>query len=279
VFKNSDSAVLQENIICYFIKGSKADTIRVRSSDCDATIDRADEKQYPVHLIVDSSNDRRLIRIPESAYAASILKQAETLETTFEDAGYFISTGRVVEHRARQYITEDTSAENTVPLYRPHNVTPLIATWIGDRKKDVAFKLNEDHSKHTMTNATYVLLKRFSSLDEKRRLVASVHLANMHGCELIGFGNKTNYIGVLGGELSTIEAYGLATVFNSSFMDKYFRCISGNTQVNATEIRVMKFPSRDQVKEIGEQAQQLKFFDTAKIDSIVNPVLGVVDSR
>jgi adenine-specific DNA-methyltransferase len=76
---------------------------------------------------------------------------------------------------------------------------------------------------------------------------------------------------------STIEAYGLAAVLNSSFMDKYFRCISGNTQVNATEIRVMKFPSRDQVKEIGEQAQKLMLFETAKIDLIVNPVLGVVD--
>jgi adenine-specific DNA-methyltransferase len=278
VFKNVDSAVLQENIICYFIKGSNADTITVRSSDCDASINHADETQYPVHLIIDPSNDQRLIRIPESAYAAGILKQAETLKTTFEGAGYFISTGRVVEHRACEYITENNSQENTVPLYRPHNVTPLTATWIGNHKKDVSFKLNEDHSKHTMKNAIYVLLKRFSSKDERRRLVASVHLANMHGCELIGFGNKINYIGVLGGELFTIEAYGLATVFNSSFMDKYFRCISGNTQVNATEIRVMKFPSRDQVQEIGEQAHKLKLFETAKIDLIVNSVLGVVDS-
>ena len=171
----------------------------------------------------------------------------------------------MVEHRARQYITAGTSAENTVPLYRPHNVTPLTATWIGNHKKDVSFELNEDHDKHTIKNGTYVLLKRFSSKDEKRRLVASVHLTNMHYCESIGFGNKLNYIGVLGTELSTIEAYGLAAIFNSSFMDKYFRCISGNTQVNATEIRVMKFPSRDQVREIGEQAQQLKFFEAAKI--------------
>ena len=278
VFNNDDSAVLQENIICYFVKGSKADTITIRSSDCDASINNADERQYPVNSIVDSSNDLRLIRIPESASAANILKQADTLKTTFEGAGYFISTGRVVEHRVRHYITEDTNAENTVPLYRPHNVTPVTSTWIGNHKKDVSFKLNEGYDKHMIKNDTYVLLKRFSSLDEKRRLVASVHLANMHDCESIGFGNKTNYIGISGGELSTIEAYGLATVLNSLFMDKYFRCISGNTQVNATEVRVMKFPSRDQVQEIGDRAHKLELFETAKIDSIVNPVLGVVDS-
>ena len=122
------------------------------------------------------------------------------------------------------------------------------------------------------------MLKRFSSKDEKRRLVAGVHLANMHDSKMIGFGNKTNYIGLSSSKLTITEAYGLAAIFNSSFMDKYFRCISGNTQVNATEIRVMKFPSRDKVREVGKQAQELKTIETSEIDLIVNPVLGVMDT-
>jgi len=252
VFKNNDSAVLQENIICRFVKGPAKEAVFVRSSDCDASINHADQEQYPLELIIDPSNDQRIIRIPESIYEASILRQAETFPTTFEGAGYFISTGRVVEHRTRPYITEDANALNSVPLYRPHNVTPLTTTWTGDHKKEVSFMLNEVHEKHTMENGTFVLLKRFSSKDEKRRLVSGVHLASTHDCEVIGFGNKTNYIGVSDGKLTIAEAYGLAAIFNSSFMDKYFRCISGNTQVNATEIRVMKFPTREQVKEIGK---------------------------
>ncbi|MEJ1298817.1 MAG: Eco57I restriction-modification methylase domain-containing protein [Candidatus Sedimenticola sp. (ex Thyasira tokunagai)] len=278
VFKNDDSAVLQENIICRFIKGKDPKAVTVRSSDCDASINSADEEQYPLELIIDPSNDQRIIRIPESAYEASILRQAETFPTTFEGAGYFISTGRVVEHRTRNYIIEDTNTPNSVPLYRPHNVTPLTATWTGDHKKDVSFMLNDGHEKHTMENGTFVLLKRFSSKDEKRRLVSGVHLKNAHDYKLIGFGNKTNYIGVKNGKLSKEEAYGLAAIFNSSFMDKYFRCISGNTQVNATEIRVMKFPTREQVKKIGKQAQNLKTIETSEIDLIVNPVLGVMDT-
>lgn len=277
VFKNGDSAVLQENVICRFIKGQSKETVTVRASDCDASINQADQEQYPLELIIDPSNDQKIIRIPASAYEASILRHAETFPTTFEGAGYFISTGRVVEHRTRPYITEDTDALNSVPLYRPHNVTPLTATWTGDHKKEVSFMLNEGHEKHTMENGTFVLLKRFSSKDEKRRLVSGVHLASAHDCEIIGFGNKTNYIGVSGGKLTTAEAYGLAAIFNSSFMDQYFRCISGNTQVNATEIRVMKFPTSEQVKEIGRQAQKLKTNETSEIDLIVNPVLGVTD--
>jgi adenine-specific DNA-methyltransferase len=278
VFKNDDSAVLQENVICRFIKGKEPQVVTVRSSDCDASIDNADEEQYPIELIIDQSNDQRIIRIPESAYEANILRQAETFPTTFEGAGYFISTGRVVEHRTRNYITEDANAPNSVPLYRPHNVTPLTTTWTGEHKKDVSFMLNDGHEKHTMENGTFVLLKRFSSKDEKRRLVSGVHLESAHDCDLIGFGNKTNYIGVTGGKLTKVEAYGLAAIFNSSFMDKYFRCISGNTQVNATEIRVMKFPTREQVKEIGKDAQKLKTIETSEIDLIVNPVLGVIDT-
>lgn len=278
VFKNKDSAVLQENIICRFIKGKDHEAVTVLSSDCDASINNSDEEQYSFELIIDMSNDHRIIRIPESAYEAGILCQAESFPITFEGAGYFISTGRVVEHRTRNHFTEETHAPNSVPLYRPHNVTPLTATWTGVHKKDVSFMLNDGHEKHTLENGTFVLLKRFSSKDERRRLVSGVHLESTHDCKLIGFGNKTNYIGVTGGKLSKAEAYGLAAVFNSTFMDKYFRCISGNTQVNATEIRVMKFPTREQVKEIGKQAQKLQPVETSEIDLIVNPVLGVMNT-
>ena len=278
VFKNDDSAVLQESIICRFLKGKSSKVITVRSSDCDAGIEESEEEKYPIELIIDPSNDQQIIRIPETSYEANILKQAETFPTTFEGAGYFISTGRVVEHRTRNYITEETGVPNSVPLYRPHNVTPLKATWTGTHKKDVSFMLNGEHEKHTLRNGTYVLLKRFSSKDEKRRLVSGVHVGHTYDCEVIGFGNKTNYIGLSGESLTETEAYGLAAIFNSSFMDKYFRCISGNTQVNATEIRVMKFPTREQVNEIGKEAQKLKFIGTSEIDLIVNPVLGVMDA-
>ncbi|AYQ57043.1 Eco57I restriction-modification methylase domain-containing protein [Bathymodiolus thermophilus thioautotrophic gill symbiont] len=278
VFNSEESSVLQENIICYFVKGGVSNTITVRSSYCDLQINSAKEGKHPVDLIIDSSNDQKFIRIPESDNEANILNQAESLETTFEKAGYFISTGRVVEHRTRGYITTNTDTENTVPLYRPHNITPLTATWTGEHKKEVSFILKGGYAKHIIENNTYLLLKRFSPKDEKRRLIAGVHLANKHTCKLIGFGNKTNYIGVTNDKLSATEAYGLAAVFNSSFMDKYFRCISGNTQVNATEIRTMKFPGRDQVKEMGKQVQKLKTFDTTKIDLIVNQILGVISS-
>ena len=243
VFNNRDSSVLQENIICRFVKGKEFNSVTVTSSDCATSFDQKEEEQYPAELIVDSSNDQRIIRVPESSSEANALRQSESFPTTFEGAGYFISTGPIVEHRSRRYITEDTSMPSSVPLYRPHNITPLTTTWDGTHKKDVSFMLSKEHEKHTVPNCNFVLLKRFATKEEKRRLVSGVHLKCAHECEVIGFGNKTNYIGATNRELGRDEAYGLAAIFNSSFMDIYFRCISGNTQVNATEIRVMKFPT------------------------------------
>jgi adenine-specific DNA-methyltransferase len=275
VFKNKESSVLQENIICRYAKGGVSESINIRSSNCDDSIKHAEEAIYPTDLIIDPSNDQRLIRIPETPEDANILRAAETLESTFESSGYFISTGRVVEHRSREFITDDNKSKNSVPLYRPHNITPLLASWSGEHKKDVSFVLNDGYEKHVIKNNNHVLLKRFSSKDEKRRLVATIHLSSMGNNELIGFGNKTNYLGVIGEVLDNVEAYGLAAIFNSSFMDKYFRCISGNTQVNATEIRVMKFPNRQQVKDIGRQVQKLTSIATEEIDQIVNSELNL----
>lgn len=279
VFKNDADKVLQENIICKFVKAANYDVVEVRASDCDASLTTATIQNYPVELIVDPSNDQKLIRIPESLTESNLLKQAEQLESTFTDSGYFISTGPVVEHRTRNFIVSSGNQSNTVPLYRPHNVTPYAALWTGENKKDVRFELQKQHEKHTLNNKNYVLLKRFSSKDEKRRLVSGVYLSKyFDDLDFIGFGNKVNYIGVRSDELTKKEAYGLCAIFNGSFFDRYFRCISGNTQVNATEIRVMRFPTRDQVKEIGEQVLKLKTFDADHNNIIVNSVLKIKET-
>ncbi len=276
IFSNDAEKVLQENIICKFVKSKHYDTIEVRASNCDSSLISGDIQNYPVDLIIDPSNDQRLIRIPESLSEAMLLKQAEQLVSTFTDSGYFISTGPVVEHRTQTFLVSAANQSNSVPLYRPHNVTPYAAMWTGENKKDVRFELQEQHKKHTLNNKNYVLLKRFSSKDEKRRLVSGVYLAQyFNDLTFIGFGNKLNYIGVKSGELTKKEAYGLCAIFNSSFFDRYFRCISGNTQVNATEIRIMRFPTSDQVKEIGEEILKLKAFDADQNNTIVNRILKI----
>jgi adenine-specific DNA-methyltransferase len=275
LFKDKLSSVLQENIICSFIKEKQNSCIKIRSSECAETINIAEENIYSNNLIIANFSCDRMIKIPETVKAASILKSAKKLESIFSDTDYYISTGPVVEHRCREYLVTIKNIANSVPLYRHHNVTPLKTIWNGLHKKDVRFKLADNHEKVTLPNSNYVLLRRFSTKDDNKRLIAGVYNKNEFNNDFIAFGNKINYIGSKNKKLSLVEAYGIAAVFNSSFMDDYFRCISGNTQVNATEIRMMYFPNKEYIIKIGKKIIKHKCFDQSKIDHIVNTELNL----
>ena len=62
----------------------------------------------------------------------------------------------------------------------------------------------------------------------------------------------------LHGTLSEVEMTGLAALFNSVLIDRYFRAINGHTQVNASEIRTFPLPSLDIIQHIGEDVLRLK---------------------
>ena len=53
------------------------------------------------------------------------------------------------------------------------------------------------------------------------------------------------------------EAWGLAVLFSSSFLDTYFRIHNGNTQVSATELRAMPLPPIEVIRKIGYKAKAL----------------------
>ena len=98
----------------------------------------------------------------------------------------------------------------------------------------------------------YVLVNRFSSKEQKRRLYASVLLESHFGnSKVIGIENHVNYIRKPGGNLTIYEAFGIAGILNTKIIDIYFRSLNGNTQVNATDIRILPFPNIDDIKKIG----------------------------
>ena len=269
IFKKSD--VLQENIICCYTKHKQKSNIKISCSIGYADLKKSKTIYYPAKQIIDTSTAHQMIRIPETPQDAEVLQTVERWPSSFQQNNYFISTGPVVEYRMKDYITQLKKKNKTIPLLKMHNIKPFKIHWTGHNKKDVYLKLFDDgHKKYTLKNQVYVLLKRFSSKDEKRRLIACLHNPNKVKGGLITMENHINYIGSNNGPLALAEAYGLTALFNSTLMDKYFRCLSGSTQVNATEVKLMKMPSKKTICKIGKAVFRIILINQNNIDKIVN---------
>lgn len=276
VFK--ELSVLQENVICSYFKKPQSKITVVSASNGFEDLHEAQQNSYKSKTLIDISNDHQIIRIPESIRDAEILDMVEGWQSSFKKNGYSISTGPVVEHRTKEYIVNPYT-KNSVPLLRMHNIKSFKTIWTGDHRKDVSFVLSDGHSKHTSPNKPYIILKRFSTKDEKRRLTAGVYNPEAFKHDFIGLENHLNYISLQDGNISIQEAYGLSVLLNSTIMDKYFRCISGNTQVNATEIRILKLPKRETIISLGRDFMKKNKTDQKSIDILVSLHLKIKDMK
>ncbi|HKE95328.1 MAG TPA: hypothetical protein VKB34_13535, partial [Povalibacter sp.] len=121
----------------------------------------------------------------------------------------------------------------------------------------------------------YVLTRRFTSKEERRRVVACIYdparLPGSHAT--VGFENHLNYFHARGVGIPPALARGLAAYLNSTAIDRYFRQFSGHTQVNATDLRSLKYPTAQTLEEIGDAIGE-NIADQATVDATVAAALG-----
>lgn len=110
----------------------------------------------------------------------------------------------------------------------------------------------------------YTVVKRFSAKEERRRIVASVWSPNDNPGE-VAFENHLNVFHIGGRGLDEDLARGIAVWLNSSVIDKFFRTFSGHTQVNATDLRTLRFPSVETLRCLGRNA----VVSQVEVDSLV----------
>src|SRR5271157_1487170 len=230
----------------------------------------------PASRVLDDSAGDMVLRIPSSVEELGVLEAVEAWPDRFADLGLAISTGPVVLFRAEEYLLPKLDGAETVPLLGPHNVRPFETIWpVEKRGKPTAFRACRDSLKHLVPTRNYVLLRRFSAKEERRRLTASWFLRTVEARPYLALENHLNYVYHAERELTADEVYGLTALFNSALLDKYFRIMSGNTQVNATEIRTMKFPRLDCVAAIGRRIKHLDDYLPAKVERVVLEELGI----
>ena len=113
-----------------------------------------------------------------------------------------------------------------------------------------------------------------SSKEEKRRIVASTLNPSLFpGMPLIGFENHLNVFHSQKRGIPEALAYGLTAYLNSGFLDKVFRQFNGHTQVNATDLRSLRYPARKRLEELGCIVKEQKISTQYEIDQIMETLL------
>ncbi|MEZ8297160.1 Eco57I restriction-modification methylase domain-containing protein [Vibrio splendidus] len=277
VFNSRKSAfkadkVLQENVVYHLTKGDQQrDTVIVTSSSC-AEDPNPFVYEVPFDKVVSDNNPDRFIHIITDDEEQKVATKAGGLPCSLEDLGIQASTGKVVDFRTRENLSPDF-VEGAVPLIFPQHLQKCAIEWpLENAKKPNALLNNEDTANLMVQNGTYVLTRRLTAKEEKRRIVASIYTADIADVEVVGFENKTNYFHALGKPLDDDLAKGLWLFLNSTLVDKYFRQMNGHTQVNATDLRTLRYPTRKQLVTMGEMVD-FENFNQDRVDEIIDHLL------
>lgn len=250
-FKESD--VLQENIIFHAIKnvhnGQPLNNFSVTiTSSNDPTDEVHTQLTIPHNCIVNPNDPNRIIHIISDKNSEAVMKRILKLSSSLGDLGIKVSTGRVVDFRAKESLSTNNN-HKSVPLIYPAHFKNGVIDWPNHKfKKPDAIVNSELTTNLLVEKGFYVLCRRFSSKEEKRRLIAALYDPQRIKYDRIGFENHLNYFyqGIKG--LEEKIAKGLTLFLNSTIIDLYFRIFSGHTQVNAADLRMLRYPSVEQLK-------------------------------
>jgi len=248
-----DDEVLQENIIIYGTKEKKQGSIKITTSD-DGSFEFLTERVVKPDKVVKPADSDNIIHITTNEFDQMIVDNINLFKKSLDDLGLSVSTGPVVNFRLKSFIQQEPS-NDTYPLIFPSHIENGTVSWPKPNgRKANAIKLTEKSRKYLMRNGWYVLTRRFSSKEEKRRIYASEFNPDCIDKDLVGFENHLNVIHQNKNGLDEYLARGLKTYLNSTMIDQYFRQFSGHTQVNASDLKKFKYPDLDILRELGERS-------------------------
>jgi adenine-specific DNA-methyltransferase len=266
----SRDKVLQETVV---IKGTKRSVpsaeVVVSSSSGLKDLKTPLVKTFPKKDIINLSSREKILYLPTTNYEEAILSVFKKWTGCLSDYNIKISTGPVVAFRAREYLREE-DGDSVAPLFWLHNVKQMMLEWpVPKPNKEQFIRIEEKSFSLLIPNKNYILLRRFSSKDDKSRLVAAPYFCDGVETDYIGVENKLNYIYRPCGYLEENEVIGVCALLNSRLFDAYFRIFNGNVNVSATELREMPLPPLAIIQEIGDAMILSDDYSVANANQIV----------
>ena len=262
-----DAGVLQENVIIHLVKTGRQGEVRITSSWGDGR-GPISNRLVPFADVVHPSDPHRFLRLVTNDEESDIADRVCALSGDLKSLGVSVSTGRVVDFRVRPYLRSQPGPD-TVPLIYPLHMRDGRVRWPAPPgRKANALVASGTTRRLLLPAGNYVLVKRFSSKEQRRRVVASVLSADDLPCESVGIENHVNVYHREGGSLPVDLAWGIATYLNSTIVDRFFRHFNGHTQVNATDLRSLRYPTDGQLTALGQEAVSMNHLQ-AEIDASV----------
>lgn len=259
-----DDKVLQENVIILLERGTKQKDVLI-STSTDDTFEDYKACLHPFKHIVHPNDSERFIHIPASMERSSF-EQSKVFSFSLSDIDIEVSTGPVVDFRVKKYLRK-MPKPGCAPLLYPNHFKGQNIEWPKiDTKKSNALVRHVETNKWLYPKGFYTVVKRFSSKEEKRRIIANVVCPDVFNSPFLGFENHLNVFHFRKQGLQEELVRGLTVFLNSTFVDDYFRQFNGHTQVNATDLRMMKYPSKEILIHLGLWVKKTKNINQDKID-------------
>ena len=272
----SRDKVLQETLILSASKKreSKTESEIIVSTCCGLhDIWQSKQKNYSQKDLIDLRSKEKILHLPTNTKDEAIIELFKSWLGSLNKYNIQISTGPVVAYRTKDYIKEtyENGVISLAPLYWLHNVAKMEITFPSFRpNKGQYVQICDQTMPYLIPNKNYIFLRRFSSKDDKSRLIAAPYFSLPDSPRVIGVENKLNYIYRPKGYLDRIEVMGIAALLNSNLFDTYFRTFNGNVNVSATELRAMPLPPLDTIKAIGEKLILLNNFSLENVSKVVD---------
>ncbi len=247
----SDDDVLQENIIFHAVKQKQMSEKVIISSSNGPDEKLVNIREVASDQLVHPEDPDSFIRMVPDETGYRVAERMRGFRTSLSALGLKVSTGRVVDFRAKDYLSLEPE-NGAVPLIYPHHFHDGYVSHPKPHGKKPGWIFNAPEvAAQLVPSGMYVLVKRFSAKEEPRRIVAAVYDPKRTPNARVGFENHLNYFHEEGQGLPENLAKGLAAFLNSSLVDAYFRQFNGHTQVNATDLRSFNYPARAELEALG----------------------------
>jgi adenine-specific DNA-methyltransferase len=272
-------AVLQEMVILKGLKGQrKTATVMITHShnEPQRTKGLVERKVGIENVALKRGNDI-IIRVPITSIDETIGKEIDRLPFTLAGLGLKASTGPLVPFRAVEHLLDFYSRNvKSAPLIWMENIIDGKVVWpLANSRKAKAVCVLESTKQLMIPNSNYVMIKRFSTKEGKRRINAGVLLGHWLRVKCLSIENHVNYIYKIGGKMTEDEAYGLRKLLNSNVYNRYLAMSNGSTQVDASAINNIPLPSLDVIATIGRLTREAGVEEDLAGEHLVMIALGI----